>query len=277
MGETRPPSEREARPREREEPPEPRDDGAGAKPRAPAAASVPAREARPIASALRTAAFRALFLAVLLACAIVSFVLAVVVFEEQAGWPPLGFWGGCGLLVLTCSAVGVPLAFVESFFARRPRTLGGDALAGGIVYVLALVGFFLAGIQTAYTFAVIQKGSVEGAADGVARFLQGIARDPVVLTVFLMPAAPFPPAFLARIHGLGLRRSALTTSLVGALLASPALFLNARSIRAVEIPWVLAAIVIEIVGCALVPALFLGADALERRVEAWLARAENLP
>jgi hypothetical protein len=228
----------------------------------------------PIASALRSAAFRAglfggvLFLGIVLFLGMGTFVMGA----PPSGASTLRFWLQIALSAFVVGLTAFPIAFVEGWAVRRAQ--GRPWRWGFLAGALAFVGGFLAVVQVVYTRSVTESGSFEGGAESVSRFLAEVRRDPSILALFGMLAAPFVPATVGRIRALPLRPLVVMTAFWGTILALPCWVVVFQKLHgsdgALGAAWGIALLVIY----ALLPVVLHVADGLERRVGSWLSRRE---
>lgn len=284
---TRPEPERPAKPEEPEpssppprapvrpahEPPRPRNE----------AQPSPEVPPRPFASALRAAGLRAALLGALYEAVWLSFCcLGSAIFLDP---PPREFWFTGLLASITLGLVAAPLAFVESFFATRPRSIANEVVAGLVVWGLAVLGLGLAALQVVYTFVMFEKGSFEEGARTVAAVFSEVLSAPWIMAVLGFPSAPFLPTTVGRLTKQPLKRIVRSSVLGGGAIAGASalvLWIGAGGGTPHEGDWrpyvfmvLLAGL--ELGACAAFPLVLHGADRLEARIAAWLERRDALP
>jgi hypothetical protein len=232
----------------------------------------PVPAARPLASALRCAAFRgALF-------AIVVFLGTAVLFGGLVlleGPPPrsiLWLLGALGLASVPLGVTAAPLAFLESLLARHTRSLWRDRLGALGIAGCAFLLLVVASVQIAYTGTFVSTGSVENGAASASQWLSALTSDPFFWTPMGALAAPFAPVTLGRIRALRRRRVVAMTIGYGSLLAAPLFAVICSKVHEGEIEILFGLGLITVY--ALLPLALELADAIERRVSERLEKAD---
>jgi hypothetical protein len=224
--------------------------------------------------AFRIAALRAAIVGAGLAILLLLFFVVFGPAREIAREPSLAV-----LILFSGLVTGVltmPVSLVELFAERRPPTTLRDVLASSVAATAAFGSTLAASFQVAFSAAVLRTHAWSEGFAASREFARRLPDEDLILALFGLLAVAFFPVTFGRLRGYRPAKLLRFTLGLGYVLALPLTILLAADGNSRD-PGFFSLSLLVLGAHLLVTGATLGADALERRIVAWLSGDDAAP